>query len=1255
VELALELSDGSGLQNLSAVALPIATQSQGARAVKVLFQKDPLMDTVALRKTCARAEEDGALSALYFLLQCNIDHGYQLQDYWNVFDGVASAKHSEFLSYLVTQTSLCQDDSVLEKRFVEAAQGGYLSAMELWNRRVCTLANYKLLLAQALDQACANGHVSVVSYLVELGVDVNMMVEEPVDPFTLSDYEGSVQEYHEMFLHREGWKMRWDRRTIYQKRWGLEYHECIDGVNKKQAWPRTALHACLQAIPQYGRIRGISNGHFRKFRERKNEFLLRQQAVIELLLRQGADVNAVDRYGRSALHYAALNCPVATVEAILANGATVNPLDKDNKTPLVYAVWREIDSLPVLQALTKAEARVITLSTPPIPPTLLLDTALSVFREGFIESESVHEVLTTGSGAVISNLLISRPELQAIADGFTMLLHMASVDSDENLVQLLIERNVDVKAVAYQYGTALHGAAQFGHLNCVKLLVEAGADIDSPAGRYEWTPLRAAVQGQHLAIVQYLLEVGVNMRSFDCSTDELPAGVNDKCSSLTFACRSGKLELVQLLLSYSEQSSPILDHSNKKHIKLADMPSAIYAACSHGHAQIVALLIDYGADIEEKFDHFQSPLTAAAVAGSLEMMKILLTAGAVLYDAKRAINVLETLVVRERPKDIVDFVLGQLLDTDNLIPACKVCPAYMRAWQEDAEFVLRIDIMQSSESLLVNLAALGAQRSFELLIEKSIDIVGVSTQMLQAAAYFQRYEFLFALLPMMDISQHVSLEYQSSIYALLEGLMPLRMKTHDYDRQSCCEVWNSDAYYSWIDEKSRKKCTCETTRAAAGEVIMELVQIMDNHVCLPIGILHLASYLGMLQVVQICLELGVDINQQDHSFGSALIAAIKGGSLEITKFLLQRGIDIDYTAGEDGTPLYLACKTRNLELMRVLLQNGARLDDITPETATPLHMACENSDIGMVEILLQHGANPNTFSFARGTPLHAACESRNEKMVSMLLEYGADTDILWLDRGAALHITSRYHSSSLTRLLLEHGANVDIFSVNHGTPLHAACQGDHGDAVIQLLVKHGANVNSKGSKGETPLTSKLWSGEGFFPLDGIRSLIKTERQLDITEDDFKRLVALDLSSDSLGLLLARASYLKITPDILKTVKSVERLKLFTQHGSGIGITAELMEAFADPKNLALIKYCVESAPDVRPPAPVMTAISTALAEPEPKVMRSGFADPWKEHYRNIRIALANEIMELIVARHPDVGEVPTTTMPQVSQETDLRA
>jgi ankyrin repeat protein len=55
------------------------------------------------------------------------------------------------------------------------------------------------------------------------------------------------------------------------------------------------------------------------------------------LIRAGADVNATDRAGRSALIFAVIDGNLDMVEFLLSQGAQINIEDEDNKSPLDYA------------------------------------------------------------------------------------------------------------------------------------------------------------------------------------------------------------------------------------------------------------------------------------------------------------------------------------------------------------------------------------------------------------------------------------------------------------------------------------------------------------------------------------------------------------------------------------------------------------------------------------------------------------------------------------------------------------------------------------------------------------------------------------------------------------------------------------------------------------------------------------------------------------------------------------------------------
>ena len=73
-------------------------------------------------------------------------------------------------------------------------------------------------------------------------------------------------------------------------------------------------------------------------------------------LRADAVVNARDEFGRTALHYAALNLDASGAVALLRAGAAVNVRDREGETPLHWAA--EVGSVACCRVLLRAGADV---------------------------------------------------------------------------------------------------------------------------------------------------------------------------------------------------------------------------------------------------------------------------------------------------------------------------------------------------------------------------------------------------------------------------------------------------------------------------------------------------------------------------------------------------------------------------------------------------------------------------------------------------------------------------------------------------------------------------------------------------------------------------------------------------------------------------------------------------------------------------------------------------------------------------------
>lgn len=65
--------------------------------------------------------------------------------------------------------------------------------------------------------------------------------------------------------------------------------------------------------------------------------------LVEILIQNGANVNAVDSMDLSPLHYAVRSGQEVAAEVLIRNGANVNAMDKDFLTPLHWSVRGGMD------------------------------------------------------------------------------------------------------------------------------------------------------------------------------------------------------------------------------------------------------------------------------------------------------------------------------------------------------------------------------------------------------------------------------------------------------------------------------------------------------------------------------------------------------------------------------------------------------------------------------------------------------------------------------------------------------------------------------------------------------------------------------------------------------------------------------------------------------------------------------------------------------------------------------------------------
>ncbi|EED22542.1 Pfs, NACHT and Ankyrin domain protein, partial [Talaromyces stipitatus ATCC 10500] len=220
---------------------------------------------------------------------------------------------------------------------------------------------------------------------------------------------------------------------------------------------------------------------------------------------------------------------------------------------------------------------------------------------------------------------------------------------------------------------------------------------------------------------------------------------------------------------------------------------------------------------------------------------------------------------------------------------------------------------------------------------------------------------------------------------------------------------------------------------------------------------------GRLEIVQLLLEKGADVNAKGGGYGNALQAAAERGHLKIVQLLLEKGADVNAQGGGYGNALQDAAEGGHLDIVQLLLEKGADINAQGGYYGNALQAAAEGGHLEIVQLLLQKGADVNAQGGRYGNALQAAANGGHLEIVQLLLEKGADVNAQGGRYGNALQAATNGGHLETVQLLLEKGVDVNAQGGYYGNALQAAAEGGHFE-IVQLLLQKGADVNAQGGE-----------------------------------------------------------------------------------------------------------------------------------------------------------------------------------------------
>lgn len=195
-------------------------------------------------------------------------------------------------------------------------------------------------------------------------------------------------------------------------------------------------------------------------------------------------------------------------------------------------------------------------------------------------------------------------------------------------------------------------------------------------------------------------------------------------------------------------------------------------------------------------------------------------------------------------------------------------------------------------------------------------------------------------------------------------------------------------------------------------------------------------------------EFDGNVNGRLSCGNTLLHLAAERGNLEMCDMLIGKGADVNVLNICGESVLYFAVRNNRFEICQLLF--GQQTKSHKCKTANRL----------------SNLADPNLRDNCGETPLHRAAWIGSFKLCKLLLTHGAKVDIL--DKYGQTPLHRAFFSVPVIKLLLKHGTNINAQDEDGQTLLHNVVSRGLFKQV-KLLVDMGADVNIKDNKGKTPL------------------------------------------------------------------------------------------------------------------------------------------------------------------------------------------
>jgi len=665
--------------------------------------------------------------------------------------------------------------------------------------------------------------------------------------------------------------------------------------------------------------------------------------ILQLLQSKGADLNAVDERGFTALHYAVEYDLYDSVEFLLGNGAKANIAATDGSTPLFLALLNPELTTTLVKRGASAKA------------TLANGASL------------LHAAAEAGNLDNVKFYISQNVDLNAVdSTGRTPLMYACeSQGCPLEVIKFIVSRGAKTDLTSKDGASILHLAALAERLDAVDFLVKTqGMDINLRRIGTGCTPLMTVAQNTgKMELVKSLILKGADPKL--CA--------NNGSSLLQLAALGNQLELVKAMVAEGYDLS----------YQRPDGATILHAASFGGDVELVKYLLAENCNVEylegQRLKDGSTVLHCAAEAGNLDVIRFYLKVG-VPVGVKKANG------------------------ATPLFVAAQHCGA--GASTKTIELLIEggADVyteLKNGFTILHYAAMGGAQGTFDYFLSKGdaamkdVDVktpVGMTPFHVAASrGHLKLMEYL--------------LEKGAKKEAVIRGGVTALHCAAESGKAAAVEFLLGEKQKMDVNAKRGDGSTALHTAALKGDVAtMQLLLRLGAEISAKASdqssVLHYAvaaaaasSPAAAKQVVKFLLEEKHTKNIDEAKEGgeSAVHLAARGGDVDFLEFLVSRdvGANVRATKEDGATALHVACENPHAsEMAQYLVKKGIEVNAKRKDGATCLHGAAFVGNADLVAFLLTRGADANIAMENGATPVHCAAGGGHKKILEMFADKG---------------------------------------------------------------------------------------------------------------------------------------------------------------------------------------------------------------------------------------------------------------------------